>query len=259
MHTTIVELMYSPVVAMLSPNRQLSSPLFAKCCPTTVTTCPAFPCNPREGNTASTVAPASYKYSFPLLVKSAPSLTLASTTATFPVSFLAGAVSITCVDETHITPLLRTVLAPIRRRSPCCLKPVPTTVTRLSPAVGPRVGSNWTMETRVWYMYFTALDVCAPTAPHTRLNSTISSPLFSGDVHSTSMSDTRTAATVCPPNLHLTSTDTAVRCTPFTATAVLPVTDPALGVKAKILPAETYSKSMPCRCPMFDPWLLTVR
>ena len=171
-HATMLELMYSPP-AKLSPNLQLSSSLSTKCCPTRVTTCPDFPLIPREGRMLSTLAPASYRYILPSLVKSAPLLMLASTVS-FPCPSLAGAVSSTFVDDAHITSLLSTMLVPTRSNSPSSLKPVPTTVTSVSPAVGPRVGCNRTTAGCARYTYCTTLDACTPPESHTRLTPTIS-------------------------------------------------------------------------------------
>ena len=83
-HATIVDVTYRPAAMPTSPNRQLRSCPCSKWLPAIVTTCPTVPLTPHDGTTASTVAPLSYMYVLPSLVKSAPSLTLTST-ATGPV------------------------------------------------------------------------------------------------------------------------------------------------------------------------------
>ena len=177
----------------------------------TVTTCPAVSLIPREGNSASTVAPASYRYCMPMLVKSAPSLTLISR-STLPGTPMAGAVINTSVEDPHIMSLLLTRLDPRRRRSPSCLNPAPSTVTRASPPIGPRVGTSFSTDTRPWYRYCNAFDACMDTASHTRSIFTICSCPFCGDTHSTALSDTFAAAAGTPPaNRHITPSDTAVR------------------------------------------------
>eukprot|EP00961_Rhodomonas_salina_P301433 3940464-Rhodomonas_salina.1 len=140
--------MYSPLTAPSTPNRQLRSPVCSKCFPNTVTVCPSTPLSPLLGLTPSTVAPASYRNCFPSLVKSAPSLTLTST-STRPATNDAVVTQPIIVDVINFTPLAPTVTWPNRHCKPVSRNPLPSTLTSVPPDTDPRVGltaDNTTVE-----------------------------------------------------------------------------------------------------------------
>ena len=99
-----------------------------KCCPTIVTNWPVVPLLPWEGTTLSTVAPASYRNSILLAVKSAPSFVLTSTT-TLSAFLDTGAKHVIMLEVIARTPSPVTVSLPNLHCTPVAPDTPPLTTT----------------------------------------------------------------------------------------------------------------------------------
>ena len=249
LHSTRVELTYCPRELPSSPNRQLSSPLCAKCRPDTVTTCPPRPLTPHDGISPSTVAPASYRNSIPSLVKSAPPLALTSSaTCTASPSTAPGATHITTVDDTHRAPAPAdtTPVSPNRQRSPSSSrKPDPVTLTAVPPVSAPRDGRTPSTLGVTWYSNWAAFPILVPDDASASLISTTPGLALRGAVHTSALPLPGTAATRADPKMHSIPAPPTSRAAPVNITLVPPDTGPRLGSATQASTWVLYSNRIP--------------
>ena len=224
--------MYSPALPS-SPNRQPSSWLCSKWRPTTVTTWPAVLLRPHDGTSPSTVAPISYMYILPSLVKSAPSFKLTSTvTGPLVPSAAPGATHDTIVDENQTAPVLVVTLdSPKRHCRPSpSRKPEPVTSTVVPPTSTPRQGDTPITLGASKNVKGEPPPISAPSIPSSRVSITTPSLVIQGVTHSTVVTFNRLLPTISGPNLHRTTSMSICVPDTSTTTVVPPLTGPAEGV-----------------------------